>query len=742
MGKTLIITEKPSVAQEYAGVLGVKGRHDGYLENERYVITWCVGHLVELVYPEAYDEKYKKWNLEDYPFLPVEYKYGVKESVKNQYQVVNKMLHRNDIEITLWAGDSGKEGQTIEENIRRYSGVRKGMIEKRIWINSQTEDEILRGIHEAKPMSEYENIGNSGIMRSISDYSMGINFSRVLSVRYARMLNEAASLEKYTAISAGRVMTCVHAMVVLREREIRNFKEIPFYRVMVGICGKAIEAEWRVTEKSKYYESPKLYKENGFRVREDAEVLIQNLSGKNALIIENSGSTSKKKPPMLFNLAELQSECAKKLKLSPEATLEVVQTLYEKKMTTYPRTDARVLSTAVAKEIEVNLRGLLKCTEFQEIVEWILENGTYRNIADSSYTDDGKISDHYAIIPTGNTSKLGELNSTQKGVYDMIVKRFLSIFYPPAEYLKQKLVLRIDNEFFYFNCQLLQNAGYLEIVGENESGDKEQEIVSVLKLLKKGDAVKVDALAIKEGKTSPPKRYTTGSMVLAMENAGQLIEDEELRSQIKGSGIGTSATRAEIIGKLQRIGYVAVNEKTQILTPTHLGEMVYEVINLTIPELCSPKMTASWERGLESIVKGQVDVGEYRKKLDSYVRKKVELIVQQDLTKEIAEKIAPFIVADSNCIPGNALKDYFTLSCPVCHKYLSKMKWNFQCKCGFKIPHTYADKKLTEKMLNELLQNGITSKVVKGLKSKAGNKYEAKLEFDKETGKISPVFDK
>ena len=529
MAKSLIITEKPSVAQEFARILGVSGRNDGYIENSDYVITWCVGHLVEMVYPEVYDEKYKKWKLEDLPFLPKDYKYDVIPAVSRQYDVVHKMLHREDIDTVYWAGDAGKEGQTIEENIRMFGGVREGMKELRVWIDSQTEEEIRRGIREAKPMSDYANLGKSGIMRTIEDYAMGINFSRAMSVKYGNLLNDAAGTRSYTAIAVGRVMTCVLGMVVIREREIRNFVETPFYRVIGSFTDADIEAEWKAVEGSKYFESPLLYKENGFKKQESAESLITELSGKTAVVSSIERGTSRKKAPLLFNLAELQAECSKRFKISPDETLQVAQDLYEKKLTTYPRTDARVLSTAVAKEIGKNISRLKGYEPVQGYVERIMKEGLHYNIAKTQYTDDSKITDHYAIIPTGQLTELRSLNELQRSVYDLIVRRFLSIFYPSAEYQTVKLVVAVGEEKLFAGAKALKVPGFLEIAGrrqeaEKESGKDENEetdspgLLELADQLTEGQELPVNGYSLKEGSTKPPKRYTSGSMVLAMEN--------------------------------------------------------------------------------------------------------------------------------------------------------------------------------------------------------------------------------
>ena len=755
MAKSLIITEKPSVAQEFARILGVSGRNDGYIENDDYVITWCVGHLVEMVYPEAYDEKYKRWRLEDLPFLPEEYKYNVIPNVSKQYDTVHKMLFREDIETVYWAGDAGKEGQTIEENIRRFGGVRPGMKELRVWIDSQTEEEILRGIREAKPMAEYDNLAKSGIMRTIEDYAMGINFSRAMSVKYGKLLNDAAATKSYTAIAVGRVMTCVLGMVVIREREIRNFAETPFYRVVGEFLPESAEteetvaAEWKAVDGSKYFESPLLYKENGFKKRESAENLIGELDGKQAVVKSLERGTSRKKAPLLFNLAELQAECSKRYKISPDETLQVAQDLYEKKLTTYPRTDARVLSTAVAKEIGKNLNRLKTYEPTKTYAEHILKEGTYRNIARTQYTDDSKITDHYAIIPTGQLTELGSLSDLQRRVYDLIVRRFLSIFYPAAEYETIKLVVQVGAEQLFASAKALKNPGFLEIMGRpGNDENKEEESAGLLKLagqLKTGDPLKVDGYEIKEGKTAPPKRYTSGSMVLAMENAGQLIEEEELREQIKGSGIGTSATRAEIIRKLVRIGYLNLNKKTQVLSPEAIGEMVFEVVSMTVPALLNPKMTASWEKGLDGITRGTVIMEDYRSKLEEFIRKETVSMIEHDLTGNLAAKIHPFVKKGGR---GLAAKKKIEAVCPVCGGEMETTPFGYGCSnykkdgngCKFSIG-TIAGRDLAEEEVVELLTKGHTE-VLSGFISKSRKRFSAALVLEKdEEGKVSINFD-
>ena len=756
MAKSLIITEKPSVAQEFARILGVSGRNDGYIENSDYVITWCVGHLVEMVYPEVYDEKYKKWKLEDLPFLPKEYKYDVIPAVSKQYDVVHKMLHREDIDTVYWAGDAGKEGQTIEENIRMYGGVREGMKELRVWIDSQTEEEIRRGIREAKPMSDYANLGKSGIMRTIEDYAMGINFSRAMSVKYGNLLNDAAGTRSYTAIAVGRVMTCVLGMVVIREREIRNFVETPFYRVVGSFTDANIEAEWKVVEGSKYFESPLLYKENGFKKQESAENLIAELSGKTAVVSSIERGTSRKKAPLLFNLAELQAECSKRFKISPDETLQVAQDLYEKKLTTYPRTDARVLSTAVAKEIGKNVSRLKGYEPVQAYVERIMKEGLHYNIAKTQYTDDSKITDHYAIIPTGQLTELRSLNELQRSVYDLIVRRFLSIFYPAAEYQTVKLVAAVGEEKLFAGAKALKVPGFLEIAGRRQDAEKESSkdeneetdspgLLELADQLTEGQELPVNGYSLKEGSTKPPKRYTSGSMVLAMENAGQLIEDEELRAQIRGSGIGTSATRAEIIKKLVRIGYLHLNKKSQILSPEVLGEMVYEVVNMTVPALLNPKMTASWEKGLDGITRGTVIMEDYREKLEDFIRKETLNMVERNLTTQLVEQIQPLAGKDAR---GIAAKKKLGIACPVCGAELVTTPFGYGCSnykkdgtgCKFSVG-TIAGRDLSEEEFKDLITKGRTD-VLEGFVAKSKKKFPASLVLEKdEEGRVNIAFD-
>ena len=685
------------------------------------------------------------------------------------------MLHREDIDTVYWAGDAGKEGQTIEENIRKFGGVREGMKELRVWIDSQTEEEILRGIREAKDMSEYDNLAKSGVMRTIEDYAMGINFSRAMSVKYGKLLNDAAGTSSYTAIAVGRVMTCVLGMVVIREREIRNFTETPFYRVVGTFHPEGeeecrITAEWKAIEGSKYFESPLLYKENGFKKEESAQTLIAELKGQEALIDSVETGTQKKRAPLLFNLAELQAECSKRFKISPDETLQVAQDLYEKKLTTYPRTDARVLSSAVAKEITKNISRLKNFAPVAPFVERIMKEGRYRNIANTQYTDDSKITDHYAIIPTGQLTELESLNSLERSVYEMIVRRFLSIFYPPAEYQTVKLVVAAGGEKLYTSAKQLKVPGYLEIAGipksakernaakkdgeeqtqggDAEAAQEEEENAGLLAYadkLQKGETLFSDGYAIREGKTSPPKRYTSGSMVLAMENAGQLIEEEELREQIKGSGIGTSATRAEIIKKLVRVGYLNLNKKTQVLTPERLGEMIFEVVSMTVPALLNPKMTASWEKGLDGITRGTVVMEDYRSKLEDFIRRETVAMIEQDLTGQIATRIHPLVGKGGK---GLAAKRSLGIPCPVCGGTIETTPFGYGCSnyqkdgggCRFSIG-TIAGRDLNDEEVKELLTEGHTG-VLSGFVSKSKKKFSASLILEKDDeGKVSVGFD-
>ena len=701
MGKSVYIAEKPSVAQEFAKALKLNTkRRDGYLESDEAIVTWCVGHLVTMSYPEEYDPALKRWNLQTLPFIPEEFKYEVIPSVAKQFQIVSGILNREDVDTIYVCTDSGREGEYIYRLVEQEAHV-EGKKRRRVWIDSQTEEEILRGIREAKDLSEYDNLGASAYLRAKEDYLMGINFSRLLTLKYGNSISNFLQT-KYSVVSVGRVMTCVLGMVVRREREIRDFVKTPFYRVLstIDAQGHTFEGEWRAVKGSRYFESYDLYKENGFKERKKAEELIQYLqtpddesvnvagiqgqSGLNCRIESIEKKKEKKNPPLLYNLAELQNDCSKRFKISPDETLRIVQELYEKKLVTYPRTDARVLSTAVAKEITRNLNGLSKYPMAAPYMQDILNFGSYKTLAKTRYVNDKQITDHYAIIPTGQgLNALNTVSSTAKGVYDLIVRRFLSIFYPPAVYQKVAIVTKIKEESFFSSFKVLAEEGYLKVAGipkkkasqtatkdssngnsENNNNDTNDEagsdssdqsldtgLFEVIKSLKKGAVLQVRALDIKEGETSPPKRYNSGSMILAMENAGQLIEDEELRAQIKGSGIGTSATRAEILKKLVNIKYLALNKKTQVITPTLQGEMIYDVVDHSIRSLLNPELTASWEKGLNYVAEGSITSDEYMRKLDHFITSKtvgVKGLNNQYQLRACYEKAAGFYPSVNN----------------------------------------------------------------------------------------------
>lgn len=691
MGKSLFIAEKPSVAREFANALKVNTTsRDGYLESADTIITWCVGHLITMSYPDAYDEKLKRWSFDTIPFLPEEYKYEVIESSKKQYTIVSSLMKRPDVTTIYVCTDSGREGEYIYRLVEQMSGV-KGKDRKRVWIDSQTEEEILRGIREAKDLKEYDNLSAAAYLRAKEDYLMGINFSRALTLKYGNAVKDYLKRDK-AVISVGRVMTCVLGIVVNREREIRNFVKTPFYRVLGNfrIQDKGFQGEWRAVggegtppPPSAWYASPKLYKENGFKKEEDAKGLIAHLEEPVGDILLESVSRKKenKNPPLLYNLAELQNDCSKFFKISPDETLRIVQELYEKKMVTYPRTDARVLSTAVAKEIHKNIGGLRGFGPGAAFAAEILNNGSYKGIAKTRYVNDKQITDHYAIIPTGQgLNNLSSLPPLSAKVYEVIVRRFLSIFYPPAVYQKFALCIRVKEERFFASFKVLIEEGYLKVAGKRDNGgtapaaDREtgaaeagaganaqktangrsagkgtgadsgkgggnaesgetelkgdEEFIKLLNALKKGDKLAVGSYEVKEGETSPPKRYTSGSIILTMENAGQFIEDEELRAQIKGSGIGTSATRAEILKKLVNIEYLALNKKTQVLTPTLMGEMIYDVVGSSIKALLDPSLTASWEKGLTLVADGEITSKEYMDKLNGFVGRRTEYVKQ------------------------------------------------------------------------------------------------------------------
>ena len=635
----LLITEKPSVAMEFSKALKQNTvRKNGYLESKDWIITWCVGHLVTMSYPEAYDEKLKFWRLDTLPFLPEEYKYEIIPAVKNQFEIVQSLLQREDVEEIYNAGDSGREGEYIQRLVFMMAHPNPKAKMKRVWIDSQTEEEILRGIKEAKDMSEYDSLSDSAYLRAKEDYLIGINFSRLLSIIYGRRLAKEINEDK-VSISVGRVMTCVLGMVVIREREIRNFVKTKYYK-LIGKFGNEeseFDAEWKVNENSKMYNSPKLYNDSGFKKLEDLKVFINELKDKEAIITEVKKQKQKENPPLLFNLAEIQNECTKQFKIKPDETLEIIQNLYEKKLVTYPRTDARVLSTAVAKVITKNLNGISKGFKDEEVQGYInkmVEEKYSTNLVKTKYVNDSKITDHYAIIPTGqgyeNYDALPELH---KRVYKIIVKRFLSIFYPAAEYSKINVTVKVDEETFYANGKVCIKRGYLDILkpkNETEESDASKENDSnldILSTLKKGEKVLINNFETKDAETSPPTRYNSGTMILAMENAGKLIEDEELREQIKGAGIGTSATRAEIIKKLERIKYININNKTQIITPTEKGEKIFDIVYSSMPDMLNPKLTASWEKGLDMVAKKEIKSDEFMTKLEKYIHSKLDKLV-------------------------------------------------------------------------------------------------------------------
>lgn len=659
--KKLFIAEKPSVAREFAKVFSEKmSNHDGYIESDSLIFTWCVGHLVTMSYPEVYDEKYRKWRLETLPFIPKNYKYEIIKSAKKQYDIVSSLLNREDVDTIYVCTDSGREGEYIYRLVRQEANV-TGKVEKRVWIDSQTKEEIERGIREAKLESEYDKISDAAYLRAKEDYLMGINFSRLLSIRFGRVMANFLNKD-YCSIAVGRVMTCVLGMVVRREREIREFTKTPFYRVLGtvetnGETKATLEGEWKAKEGSKYFNSPLLYKENGFKERPSAETLIREIAEEEVEIPEEGAkvtlegivdSVSKKKekknPPLLYNLAEIQNDCSRFFKISPDETLAIIQELYEKKLVTYPRTDARVLSSAVAKEIDKNIKGLTQIPGMKPYAEYILNQGLYKGIEKTKYTDDKKITDHYALIPTGQgISALRGLNARALNVYEIIVRRFLAIFFPAAEYTKVAAVVKKDTESFFFNGKFLKEPGFLAVMNysfskkkeekseedgnENEEDEVSQaELYEAIKTLKKGSKVTFSNLKIKEGETSPPKRYNSGSLILAMENAGQLIEDEELRETIKSQGIGTSATRAEILKKLVKKEYLNLNKKTQILTPTLEGEMIYDIVNYSLSSLLNPELTASWEKGLSGVESGTVTSDEYMVKLEEFIKIRADRI--------------------------------------------------------------------------------------------------------------------
>ena len=653
--KALFITEKPSVAREFAAALNINAKNrDGYMEGDKAVITWCVGHLVTMSYPDQYDPALKKWDLETIPFIPDTFKYETIPGVQKQFDIVSSLLNREDIDTIYVCTDSGREGEYIYRLVDQQANVSKDKKKKRVWIDSQTKEEVIRGVKEAKDLSEYDNLAAAAYLRAKEDYLMGINFSRVLTLKYGWTLGNYLNQKRSLVVAVGRVMTCVLGMIVKREREIRTFVPTPFYRILGHFdCQRfEVEAEWKAVKGSKYFESKKLYKDNGFLDKKDAQEFIKYLedgSNNQTIVVSSSKRQEKKNPPLLYNLAELQNECSKRFKLSPDETLKVVQDLYEKKLVTYPRTDARVLSSAVAKEIYKNIGGLNNYTPLSGFANEIMQGKKYQGIIKSKYVDDKKITDHYAIIPTGQAvGSLSRISEMGQKVYDVIARRFLSIFMPPAVYLKIKLETQTKGEAFFANFKMLKDPGYLKVTGmggQKKEAQLTEEQILAISSLKKGMPLPVKDYTIKDGMTSAPKRYNSGSLILAMENAGQLIEDEDLREQIKGSGIGTSATRAEIVKKLVSNKYIALNKKTQIVTPTLTGEMIVNVVSASIGSLLNPTLTASWEKGLTYVAEGSVTEEEYMQKLDKFVIQKTNIVKQNNFQYQLRQsfdQIAPY----------------------------------------------------------------------------------------------------
>lgn len=734
MGKRLFITEKPSVGMEFAKALSIEGqRRDGYLESKDCIITWCVGHLVTLSYPEKYNPNLKKWSIQDLPFIPEKFKYEVIDSVKKQFEIVKNQLKREDVSEVYVCTDSGREGEYIYRLIEEMVDVKKS--KKRVWINSQTEEEIERGVREALDLSEYDLLAKSAYIRAIEDYLAGINFSRLMTLLYSSAVNYF-SKQKNVPIVVGRVMSCVLGMVVDREREIRNFKKSKFYKLSADFIanGEMYTGEWRVQEKSKYFNSPKLFNDKGFLKKEEVEKLKKDLEGKASKVVQVNKKLEKKNPPLLFNLAELQNQCSKILKINPDQTLNIVQKLYESKLVTYPRTDARFLSKAVAKEIESNIRGIfnyIKEPDLKEYANQILEKKSHKNIEKTKYVNDSKVTDHYAIIPTGkNIQTLSKLSSKEKLVYDMICRRFLAIFFEAAQFSNISIQTQIENEIFFSDFKVCKEKGYMVVLNEEV---KEKDIKNI-KDIKKNQNVDLNSMQTNEGETSPPKRYSSGTMILAMENAGRLIEDDNLREQIKGSGIGTSATRAEIIKKLVRLGYIQINNKTQIITPNPLGEYVFEVIKISIPDLLNPKLTASWEKGLQMIVDGDVDPQEYMKKLTNYIQKSI--LGARKNVKDLNQLIEIFSkIDDKNIIdiPKDEKNKANGLGlCPVCNRgFILEYETGYGCSmfrmgCKFFVSKEICGVKIKKEDVLDLIKIHKTKKI-SGFKSKKDTFFDASL---------------
>ncbi len=725
----IIIAEKPSVMRTYAEILGANNKENGYAEGNGWIVTCTFGHLIEMLYPDAYDESLKKWQLETLPFIPKDYKYGVIHSVVKQYKVVKDLYNGKIFPISAiyYAGDSGREGLYIQMLVRMMAGHKPGVEERVVWIDSQTEAEVKRGIREAKPISAYKNLSDAGYMRAIEDYLIGMNFSRALSVKYGALIQTSS---EYRPFAVGRVMTCVLGMIVDLEKRIRAFKPTPFYRIVasVPVDNTNVEMEWKATEKSKYFESPILYKNNGFLNQDNANAFISTLMP-SLKVVDVQHKEEKKSAPLLFNLAELQAECTKRFHISPDKTLEIAQSLYEKKLTTYPRTDARVLTTAIAMEIDTNLNGLAGSQTFSKTASYILSSGLQKGLEKTKYTDDSKVTDHYAIIPTGvcDTSRLEDI---ELDVYELICRRFLSIFLPPAIYRKIQIEAASGNESFFVGGKVLVSKGYLGLYASEEDKDNNMEQLQALAKIHEGDILSATYSTAK-GETTPPKRYTSGNLILAMENAGKLIEEEELREQIKGSGIGTSATRGDIIKKLVSNGFIRINSKTQIVEPEDVGFMVYEVVKATVPSLLSPTMTASWEKGLSGIENGSISYAEYRGKMEKYVRDTIAKIKAEDHTKESVDALAALGIT---IVPPKKTGELTDLVCPSCGGHLKTSKYGYICEnwkkddpnaCQFGIGEI-AGKKLTEEQVRKLVTNKEVGPL-KGFKKKNGGTFEATL---------------
>ncbi|AKA69590.1 type IA DNA topoisomerase [Clostridium scatologenes] len=761
MSKALFITEKPSVAMEYVKLLNVKGtKRDGYIESDKAVFSWCVGHMVTMSYPEAYDPNLKRWSLDTLPFLPKEYKYEIIPAVSKQFNIVSGLLKREDISTIYVCTDSGREGEYIYRLVDQMVGV-KDKEKKRVWIDSQTEEEIRRGIKEAKDISEYDSLADSAYLRAKEDYLLGINFSRLLTLKYGKTVANSTG-DKLVVIAVGRVMSCVLGMIVDREREIRSFVKTPFYKILGSFDGNSggeyeeemvYEGEWKSVEGSKYKDSPLLYNEGGFKKREDAEKFIEEIGEKifeKEPVIENIKKTvESKNAPLLFNLAELQNECSKKFKISPEETLNKIQSLYEKKLLTYPRTDARVLSKAVAKEIDKNIRKFLKYDgdkEIKGIAENILNNKWYSNLEKTKYVNDSKITDHYAIIPTGEgLQSYNGLTDLEKKVYNLVLRRFLAIFYPPAKYNKIAITTQAGGERFFTTDKVCVEEGYLNVLKEYKK-NKEEKNLKFLSKLKKGQIVDVVDMEVKEGETSPPKKYTSGSIIIAMENAGKLIEDEELREQIKGAGIGTSATRAEILKKLEKIGYIMSDKKTQVISPTQKGEMIYEVIINSIPTLLNPTLTASWEKGLKMVYGKEIEPDIFMKKLEDYTKLNVKKVMDRmnmgdmhSFFEEVKDKNSNGVKVKSSSKSkkssnvdkgGNGDRESLGL-CPICKtgNIVKNSKGygcnNWQSGCKFFVSEI-CGKKIPVEQIKNLMNHGKTD-IINGFKSKKGNEFNARL---------------